>query len=403
MKRRKWIIVQNGSREHYAIPRMFHKNKELFIFITDIWINPNNLINRVLLRVFPKLKNRYHNELAGAQIKHWTFLFLFFEFLNRFLKVKFNRDRLCEGLFSSYINRLNNNESEQIIVFSYNYIAHKIFKIAKNKGFYCVLGQIDAGPKAGQINQLLYKEYFNGALKPNPDLYSTQFLDSWINACRYADKIVVNSKWSAKLITEFNFIDSNKVIIIPVAFEKDVKSTNFTRSYPDYFSFQRPLRILFVGSVKPLKGIIPLFEAIHELKMYPIEFYFIGGIQIPQDIINQLPNNAKMLGKLNYIQIEEYYKFCDVLILPTFSDGFAIVQLEAQSWKMPLIVSKRCGEVVTHMQNGLVIDDINKNEIINSIIYIFQNPSELLRFSQNSIDLENYSLNKIYSYYSNVL
>ena len=70
----KWICSQIGAREHYAIPRVLHREAKLESFYTDFWTNPiwkscGNLFGK------PELSTRFHQDLAdgyafGAQ-RQW--------------------------------------------------------------------------------------------------------------------------------------------------------------------------------------------------------------------------------------------------------------------------------------------------------------------------------------------
>ena len=60
----------------------------------------------------------------------------------------------------------------------------------------------------------------------------------------------------------------------------------FRRKYPAKFTFSRPLRVLFLGQINLRKGIGPLLDAVRALRGEPIEFLFVGPIQIsiPPDL-----------------------------------------------------------------------------------------------------------------------
>ena len=58
------------------------------------------------------------------------------------------------------------------------------------------------------------------------------------------------------------------------------------------------------------------------------------------------------------VSVESYYRDADVFIFPTLSDGFGLTQLEAQAWKLPVIASRYCGEVVRDGVNGVVLEEV---------------------------------------------
>lgn len=394
---KQWIVFQVGSREHYAIPRMLHKNNELQFFITDIWIKPNSILAKILSFFKIPFSSRYHADLHNAKVIHFSYLFLIYDSLYKVLFIRpllGNRDRLASVLFATCVYFLRKHTK---IIFSYNYVAYNIFRIARRYSIPCILGQIDAGPKAGEINRKLFQECFSEAIKPNKDLYLC-YGKKWRKECDYARYIVVNSEWSKKMLISAG-IDEEKLRIIPLAYEPPVESNHFTRDFSAIFSEQRPLRVLFMGSLKLLKGINPLLQAIRELSKHPVEFFLVGGIQIPQYLISDLPSNCHIINRVPKEKTVWYYKQCDVMILPTYSDGFAITQLEAQAWKLPIIASLNCARIVEHNKNGILLKDITVKEIKEAILELIEHPDKLKYFSENAVDMQQFSLDNIYKQY----
>ncbi len=75
--------------------------------------------------------------------------------------------------------------------------------------------------------------------------------------------------------------------------------------------------------------------------------------------------------------VESYYRDADVFILPTLSDGFGLTQLEAQAWKLPVIASRYCGEVVRDGFNGVVIEEVTGLRIAEVIARVFAIAGEI--------------------------
>jgi glycosyltransferase involved in cell wall biosynthesis len=121
----------------------------------------------------------------------------------------------------------------------------------------------------------------------------------------------------------------------------------------------------------------------------------VGDLIGPEELLWNLPSNIVYHGRKNSLEKDKAFENADIFILPTLSDGFALTQLEAQYWKLPLIVSDRCGDVVINGNNGIVLSDINPTTIIYSIKYLLDQPHKLSEFSENAIDLDDYSLNSI--------
>ncbi|HWF89467.1 MAG TPA: glycosyltransferase, partial [Pyrinomonadaceae bacterium] len=81
----------------------------------------------------------------------------------------------------------------------------------------------------------------------------------------------------------------------------------------------------------------------------------------------------------------------------TLSDGFGLTQLEAQAWKLPVIASRFCGEVVCDGMNGIVLDEVSGKTIADVIISLLRAPERLSAMSiQSGVD-ERFSLTTLAS------
>jgi glycosyltransferase involved in cell wall biosynthesis len=73
-----------------------------------------------------------------------------------------------------------------------------------------------------------------------------------------------------------------------------------------------------------------------------------------------------------------------VFLFPTLSDGFGLTQLEAQAWKLPVIASRHCGDVVRRGVNGVMLDEVSGQAIADAIRECVMNPPRLLSMSRNA-------------------
>jgi glycosyltransferase involved in cell wall biosynthesis len=121
------------------------------------------------------------------------------------------------------------------------------------------------------------------------------------------------------------------------------------------FSASTPLKVLFLGQVTLIKGIRYLVEAANLLRSEPIHFDVVGPIGISQEAVKSAPSNLTFHGRTNRDHVGRWYEKADIFVLPTLSDGFALTQLEAMTYGLPVIATPNCGAVVTHDRDGLVV------------------------------------------------
>src|SRR5262249_45696942 len=192
-------------------------------------------------------------------------------------------------------------------------------------------------------------------------------------------------------------ISADKIRIIPLAFEPGNDAGSFPRDYPGVFTNDRPLRVLFLGQINLRKGVKQLLDATRLLEKEPVEFWFVGPQQIavPADLKDH--PRLKWFGAISRTNVDRFYRDADVFILPTLSDGFGLTQLEAQSWKLPVIASRFCGTVIEHGRNGFVLEEVSAETIATALKDLLHAPERLVEMSQQSYVRDEFSLQSLAS------
>src|SRR5207249_3038181 len=111
----------------------------------------------------------------------------------------------------------------------------------------------------------------------------------------------------------------------------------------------------------------PLLDAIRSLRGEAVEFWFVGPQQVPVPVDLQDNPQVRWFGPVRRSEASRFYREADVFVFPTFSDGFGLTQLEAQAWKLPIIATRFCGNVVINGHNGWLLGDITSSEIYRTI------------------------------------
>jgi glycosyltransferase involved in cell wall biosynthesis len=119
----------------------------------------------------------------------------------------------------------------------------------------------------------------------------------------------------------------------------------------------------------------PLLDAIRELRGEPIEFHFVGPSATQYEEELRGSPNLVWHGAVSRDQTHRHYQAADVFILPTFSDGFGLTQLEAMSFGLPVIASRSCGEVVRDHENGLILGQVSSKMIVEALRALCQAPA----------------------------
>jgi glycosyltransferase involved in cell wall biosynthesis len=377
----KWICCQLGAREHYAIPRALFRLGMLDCLVTDAWIPPSSLLAKISAG---SLGDRFHNHLSDARVMAFNSSVILFEMLARARRLAEWETIIARNQWfqRKVVGALNSQFSildYQPILLSYSYTALEPFRYAKSRGWKTLLVQIDPGPEEERIvaKEVARVPALAGAWQPAP----AEYWASWRHECELANRIIVNSEWSREgLIREG--VPNEKLSIIPLAYETpDVgcqkSEVRGARSYPARFTSDRPMRVLFLGQVNLRKGVARLLEAAQTLRDEPVEFWIVGPVQIASAETAADNARVKCFGPVVRKETAEKYAVADVFILPTLSDGFAITQLEAQSYGLPVISSKCCGGVVENGCNGMILEEPSAACIAAAIRGCLADPNRL--------------------------
>jgi glycosyltransferase involved in cell wall biosynthesis len=358
--------------------------------LTDAWFPPSSLLAKMCGHG-SKLADRFHDELGEARVKAFNSSSILFETLARACRLQMwpsilARNRWFQRRVVSFLRSQLSTVDHQRILLSYSYTALEPFRYAKVRGWKTVLVQIDPGPEEEKIvaGETARVPELAGEWRPAPAEYWAR----WREECELADRIIVNSEWSREGLIRGG-VPGEKISVVPLAYEiADVRDHTSdivsARTYAARFTFERPLRVLFLGLINLRKGVARLLEAARILHDEPVEFWMVGPVEIANVSTIAQATRVQWFGPATRGQAGQFYRNSDVFILPTLSDGFAITQLEAQAYGLPIIASKFCGRVVENNINGIILDEPSAACIAHAIRDCIANPYRLERLASAS-------------------
>ena len=378
-----WICCQLGAREHYSVPRALRLNGQLQLLITDVWSGGRQSVQFLLGK---RAADRFHPALEGANIASANFRYVVTEPVRRARHSGWRQIMARNEWFQSFaLSALEKHHrlkrGEHVVFFAYSYAAQRLFEFARSVGWTTILGQIDGAREEDRLMTDLHRSLtrYGSHWNPAPDLY----WEGWERECLLADHIVVNSQWARGCLTAAG-IPEKGLVTIPLAYEPDPATVSFNRVYPSCFTRERPLRILFLGQVNLRKGVSAILEAVDNLGDEPVEFRMVGPVQLSVPPRYLQHPKIKWAGPVPRSEAAKEYQQADVFLFPTYSDGFGITQLEAQSWKLPVIASQFCGEVVRHQKNGYLLPAVSSEAVSSAIRFFLENPQSLAEMSSQS-------------------
>jgi D-inositol-3-phosphate glycosyltransferase len=155
-------------------------------------------------------------------------------------------------------------------------------------------------------------------------------------------------------------------------------------------------QILFVGRIEALKGIDTLIRAAHLLaksSAIPFRVQVIGGdveesleqlgseMSRLQTLVKShgLQTRVRFLGSRRQRELPTYYAASDVVVMPSYSESFGMVALEAMACGRPVIAS-RVGGLAYLVQDGLTgfhVQEGNPEEMAERLMSLFSDKPTL--------------------------
>ena len=176
------------------------------------------------------------------------------------------------------------------------------------------------------------------------------------------DGVVCNSAVTRDVVTGLG-VDHDATVVAPPAgdrFDPDTDAETIDRR-----ARERPLRLVFVGTITPRKGLETLVEGLAEADA-DAELTVIGrpaNKRYVDDVRRRirrhgLADRVRMAGECSDEALAATLRSSHVLAVPSRYEGFGIVYLEGMSFGLPAIASRAGGarDVVTDGENGFLVD-----------------------------------------------
>jgi len=137
------------------------------------------------------------------------------------------------------------------------------------------------------------------------------------------------------------------------------------------------IRLLYVGRFDYQKGIDILCEAVSRLPSSRFHLTVIGGNVRDSAVVPEFPPNTSILGWVDRRQLCTYYADCDILIMPSRWEGFAMTPLEGMANGLPVVASDCTSlpELISHGYNGYIFPTGRSAELARILNTI--DPAEL--------------------------
>ncbi len=214
------------------------------------------------------------------------------------------------------------------------------------------------------------------------------------SAC--ATQVLVNSHKLAEIMVEKSLCPANKLHVLGFGSSNGIDTEYFSPGQipqsknelraewsipPDGFVF------VFIGRIVKDKGINELAAAFEALSgKHPHIYLLLVGPEerhldpVKEETISMLKNNPKVFMTGYQPDVRPYLKMSNVLVFPSYREGFPNVPLQAGAFGLPAIVSdiNGCNEIIFQGKNGWIIPSKNETALRNAMEFAIENPEEVI-------------------------
>ncbi|MEK7211846.1 MAG: glycosyltransferase family 4 protein, partial [Patescibacteria group bacterium] len=251
----------------------------------------------------------------------------------------------------------------------------------------------------GLIGRLIKNKNTGLNVEVHGDFYSTDFWKKYSPGwpfrlllgkfiLRRADGIRVVSERVRKSLTDKLKIPSEKIVKIPVFTETNI--VIHEAAVDLHSKFHTPWIVMGVGSFRREKNFSALIKAMPDvLTGCPGARLVLIGAGPEERVLRALTRRiglnekAQFLGELKHDKMLAYLKQADVLAIPSLTESWSRVAVEAAALDVPVVMSNvgLAGEVIVGGVSGEVIGAANPQKLAEAVARILKEPNLRARYA----------------------
>lgn len=210
----------------------------------------------------------------------------------------------------------------------------------------------------------------------------------WVEKFTYqlATRIYPNSIGLKEIILDHGFTRENKIKILGKGSSNGIDTSYFN---PGEYSISEGLNLktkmgvpqnnliyIFIGRIVSEKGINELIDAFKQLqKIHPdVTLLLVGPLEehldpLREESMQEIKNNPNIISTGYQNDVRPYLAIADILVFPSYREGFPNVVMQAGAMGLPSIVSNinGCNEIIEEGKNGFIIPVKDKQALFQSM------------------------------------
>lgn len=235
----------------------------------------------------------------------------------------------------------------------------------------------EAGIRAAQYHQKPLVAHIHATeldrtnFSPNPWIF-----DKERRGFSAADKVIAVSNYTKQVLVTHYGIHPDKIAVV-----HNGNSQQFVGNTPR-LRWETPRRhrpmVLFLGRLAQQKGTHQFLEMAAEVHAHKpdVEFVMAGSGELLGELVDRtielgLQHNVMFAGKVQTEEARILYNQADCFVMPSLSEPFGLVALEAATHGTPVVLSKQSGasEVMSH---AFIVDFWDTGKMADCVLTILR-------------------------------
>lgn len=389
----KKIIVAHPGRQHsFRLATALKQQGILYKYLTTIYNKESSISLHIIDKItFGKLRKSIQNRRCeylndSDVVQYHNILALITLFL-----VRVNNGGKLYNFWNDFVTDLFGRKVAKFaiknkvdVVIMYDTTADECFRILREKAPNIEL-VIDS---SAACNEYVIKTFENDTTITPLSEIKNEAIKFWDSKTRKklalerkcSDVFLVPSQYCKNSLR--NYLESNtKVYVVPYG-------SNFPVEYKTNFFENGYLNFIFVGQVSYRKGAHYLLEAFEHFSNMDDVILHMVGMYNPHDTLYKKyckQKNIVFHGFLAHDNVRELFKKCDVMIIPSLSEGMTLSGLEGMSQGLPLICTANSGvnDLIEDYKNGIIVSAQSSDELVSSVQWFVFHKDMIPEMSRN--------------------
>lgn len=226
------------------------------------------------------------------------------------------------------------------------------------------------------IRDSAHIEFQMDILREEYSRYGVKFVEKAVAVSRekeeyqLCDHLVLLSEFAKKTFIDKGF-DAQKIAKLSLG-------ADLSLFQPDSHPFQKPLKVLYFGTLSLQKGVQYLLKAFERMPRAVATLDLVGSIS--PEFKKCLKNSpVELHPAMKHDALSQFIRTFDVFVFPTLHDGFGQTLLQAMASGVIPVVTENCGasEIIEKGKNGAVIPIRSAETIYDTLRSLAQDKSLL--------------------------